>query len=161
MEFSRLSRLVKRGGSAVSWTSLAVGRATRISGWRFPTYRISVFTPSVPCMYKYSSIPGIFQEKERKRPQRRRGFRRSSHVLQKTCAIETLTARMRYGCCMNSLRIATYQGIVDVLRRKKSEAAHYTLNPSRTAVSFWGQLGTNCLEFDCLVPKTGLEFERG
>ena len=28
----------------------------------------------------------------------------------------------------------------------------------RTAVSFWGQLGTNYLEFECLVPKTGLEF---
>ena len=31
-------------------------------------------------------------------------------------------------------------------------------NPFRTAVSFWGQLGTNYLEFECLVPKTGLEF---
>ena len=28
----------------------------------------------------------------------------------------------------------------------------------RTAVSFSGQLGTNYLECDCLVPKTGLEF---
>ena len=32
------------------------------------------------------------------------------------------------------------------------------LNPFRTAVSFWGQLGTNDLEFDWCVPKTGLEF---
>ena len=29
------------------------------------------------------------------------------------------------------------------------------LNPFRTAVSFWGQLGTNSMEFECLVPKTG------
>ena len=33
------------------------------------------------------------------------------------------------------------------------------LIPVRTAVSFWGQLGENYLEFECLVPKTGLEFE--
>ena len=33
-----------------------------------------------------------------------------------------------------------------------------TLNPFRTAVSFWGQFGTNCLEFDWCAPKTGLEF---
>ena len=32
------------------------------------------------------------------------------------------------------------------------------VNPFRTAVSFWGQLGTNYLEFECFVPKTGLEF---
>ena len=32
------------------------------------------------------------------------------------------------------------------------------INPFRTAVSSWGQLGTNYLEFECLVPKTGLEF---
>ena len=32
------------------------------------------------------------------------------------------------------------------------------INPFRTAVSFWGQLGTNYLEFGCLVPETGLEF---
>ena len=32
------------------------------------------------------------------------------------------------------------------------------INPFRTAVSFWGQLGTNYLEFECLVPKTVLEF---
>ena len=31
------------------------------------------------------------------------------------------------------------------------------LNPFRTAVSFWGQLGTTYLEFDGFVPKTGLE----
>ena len=32
------------------------------------------------------------------------------------------------------------------------------LNPFRTAVSFWGQLGTNYLEFEWFVPKTGMEF---
>ena len=32
------------------------------------------------------------------------------------------------------------------------------LNPFRTAVSFWGHLGINYLEFECLVPKTELEF---
>ena len=31
-------------------------------------------------------------------------------------------------------------------------------NPFRTAVSFPGQLGTGYLEFECRVPKTGLEF---
>ena len=31
-------------------------------------------------------------------------------------------------------------------------------NPFRTAVSFWGQFGTNYLGFDWCVPKTGLEF---
>ena len=31
-------------------------------------------------------------------------------------------------------------------------------SPFRTAVSFWGQLGTKYLEFECLVPKTGLGF---
>ena len=35
------------------------------------------------------------------------------------------------------------------------------MNPFRTAVSFLGQLGTNYLEFEWLVPKTGLEFLRG
>ena len=38
----------------------------------------------------------------------------------------------------------------------RKTAAH--LNPFRTAVSFWGQSGTNYLEFECLVPKTGLDF---
>ena len=33
-----------------------------------------------------------------------------------------------------------------------------TIHPFRTAVSFWGRLGTNYLELDCLVPETGLEF---
>ena len=33
-----------------------------------------------------------------------------------------------------------------------------SVNPFRTAVSFWGQFGTNYLEFDWCVPKTGLEF---
>ena len=33
-----------------------------------------------------------------------------------------------------------------------------SVNPFRTAVSFWGQLGANYLEFEWLVPKTGLEF---
>ena len=32
------------------------------------------------------------------------------------------------------------------------------LNPLRTAVPFWGQFGTNYLELDWWVPKTGLEF---
>ena len=31
------------------------------------------------------------------------------------------------------------------------------LNPFSTAVSSPGQLGTNCLEIECFVPKTGLE----
>ena len=33
-----------------------------------------------------------------------------------------------------------------------------TLLEQLTAVSFWGQSGINYLEFECLVPKTGLEF---
>ena len=33
-----------------------------------------------------------------------------------------------------------------------------SLNPFRTAVPFWGQLGTDYSEFECLVPKTGLQF---
>ena len=32
------------------------------------------------------------------------------------------------------------------------------LNPFRTAVWFWGQLGANYMEFEWFVPKTGLEF---
>ena len=32
------------------------------------------------------------------------------------------------------------------------------LNPFRTAVSLWGQLGKKYLEFEWIVPKTGLEF---
>ena len=32
------------------------------------------------------------------------------------------------------------------------------VNHFSTAVSFWGQLGTNYLEFEWFVPKTGLEF---
>ena len=32
------------------------------------------------------------------------------------------------------------------------------IDPFRTAVSFWGQFVTKYLEFDCCVPKTGLEF---
>ena len=32
------------------------------------------------------------------------------------------------------------------------------LNPFRTAVSFWGQLGANYLELEWFVPKTGMEF---
>ena len=31
------------------------------------------------------------------------------------------------------------------------------MNPFRTAVSFWGQLGNKYLEFEWIVPKTGLE----
>ena len=38
---------------------------------------------------------------------------------------------------------------------------HGRLNPISTAVSFWGQLGTNYLEFERFVPKTGLEFSKG
>ena len=34
----------------------------------------------------------------------------------------------------------------------------FQLNPFRAAVSFWGQLGENYLEFEWIVPKTGLEF---
>ena len=49
---------------------------------------------------------------------------------------------------------------------KYSICIHYqysttSFNPFRAAVSFWGQLGANYLEFDWLVPKTGLEFYRG
>ena len=32
------------------------------------------------------------------------------------------------------------------------------IHPFRTAVSFWGQLGTIYLEFEWIAPKTGLEF---
>ena len=32
------------------------------------------------------------------------------------------------------------------------------LNPFRTAVPFWGQLGTNNLELDWFVPSTGLQY---
>ena len=35
------------------------------------------------------------------------------------------------------------------------------LNPFRTAVSCWGQLGTNYLVFEWNVPQTGLEFLKG
>ena len=35
---------------------------------------------------------------------------------------------------------------------------HVYLNPFRTAVLFWGQWETHCLEFEWLVPKAGLEF---
>ena len=37
-------------------------------------------------------------------------------------------------------------------------AALTCVNPFRAAVSFWGQFGTNYLEFDWRVPRTGLEF---
>lgn len=34
------------------------------------------------------------------------------------------------------------------------------LNPVMTAVPSWEQLGTNCLEFESFVPKTGLKFSK-
>ena len=34
----------------------------------------------------------------------------------------------------------------------------FQLNPFRTVVSFWGQLGKKNSEFKWIVPKTGLEF---
>ena len=37
----------------------------------------------------------------------------------------------------------------------------FTLNPFRTAVRFWGQLGTKYLEFEWFAPKTGLQFLKG
>ena len=48
--------------------------------------------------------------------------------------------------------------VVDAPYQYTRYARELVLNPFRTAVSFWGQLGTNYLEFECLVPKTGLEF---
>ena len=37
----------------------------------------------------------------------------------------------------------------------------FFFNPFRTAVSFWGQLGTNYLEFECLVPQNGTGVLKG
>ena len=34
-------------------------------------------------------------------------------------------------------------------------------NPFKTAGSFWGQLGANCLKFEWCLPKTGLQFLKG
>ena len=54
-----------------------------------------------------------------------------------------------------------YQPVVlasalDISLLKHAYTRHF--NPFRTAVSFWGQLETNYLGFEWLVPKTGLEF---
>ena len=53
-----------------------------------------------------------------------------------------------------------WQSMGDVSKFQRVELASDgdVVNPFRTAVLFWGQFGTNYLEFDWCVPETGLEF---
>ena len=66
----------------------------------------------------------------------------------------------RYTHSMKETRIETNQNKSEekIMPNSTSTTTINTVNPFRTAVSFWGKLGTNYLEFECLVPKTGLEF---
>ena len=60
--------------------------------------------------------------------------------------------------CFNCFGCRDVQHLACTFRLSSCLLAVNILDPFRTAVSFWGQFGTNYLEFDWCVPKTGLEF---